>query len=45
VIARIGPEVVEALECDQTSRKFDIPYLMRIKKIFTKKAKRLAARQ
>lgn len=44
LIERIGLEKVLAVEQDNDPRKFDIEYLIRIKKIFTKKAKRLANR-
>jgi len=44
LIARRGIEVVESLEGDNTTRKFDIEYLKRIKKIFNKKSKRLLKR-
>lgn len=44
LIERIGLEKVLAVEQDNAPRKFDIEYLARIKKIFTKKAKRLANR-
>lgn len=43
LIARRGLAVVEALEADDRMRKFDIEYLIRVKKIFTKKAKRVAS--
>ncbi len=41
LIERFGLARIEAVEADNTPRKFDILYLQRIKKIFTKKAKRL----
>ncbi len=44
LIERIGLEKVLAVEQNNEPRKFDIEYLDRIKKIFTKKAKRLANR-
>lgn len=44
LIARRGIEVVEALEANNDVRKFDIPYLIRIKQIFTKKTKRMEKR-
>lgn len=44
LIERRGIEVVEALEADNTSRHFDIDYLRRIKKIFTKKRKMMLSR-
>jgi hypothetical protein len=40
LIARIGREKIEAVEADNSVRKFDIEYLKRVKRIFTKKAKR-----
>lgn len=40
LIARRGIDVVEALESDNKPRKFTIEYLIRIKKIFSKKASR-----
>lgn len=40
LIERIGLEKVLAVEHDNEPRKFDIEYLARIKRIFTKKAKR-----
>jgi hypothetical protein len=45
MIARFGFEAVEALEADQTMRKFDIAYLTRIKRIFRKKTRRAKARR
>lgn len=42
LIARRGIKVVEALESDNTIRKFDVAYLVRIRKIFTEKAKRIS---
>lgn len=44
LIERLGLEKVLAIEANNTPRKFDQTYLARIKKIFTKKAKRLASR-
>jgi hypothetical protein len=44
LIRRIGIEKVLAIEQNNEPRKFDIEYLARIKKIFTKKAKRTAKR-
>lgn len=41
LIVRIGAEKVEALNNDNSIRKFDIPYLQRIKSIFTRKARAL----
>lgn len=40
MIERIGIEKVEAIECNNETRKFDIEYLKRIKTIFTKKVNR-----
>lgn len=45
LIQRIGPEAVEALNNDNTIRSFDIPYLQRIKSIFTRKARALEKRR
>jgi hypothetical protein len=45
MIARFGIEAVEALEQNQTVRKFDIEYLTRIKRIFRKKTRRAKARR
>ncbi len=45
MIARFGLDAIEALEADQTSRKFDVVYLTRIKRIFRKKARRAKARR
>lgn len=39
LIRRIGLERVERLEADNTPRKFDIPYLQRVKSIFTRRAR------
>lgn len=39
LIQRIGIERVERLEVDNTPRKFDIPYLKRVKAIFTRRAR------
>lgn len=44
LIERIGLEKVEALNCDNTSRKFTIEYFQRIKSIFTRKARALQKR-
>lgn len=41
LIARIGLEKVEAIEANNVVRKFDIEYLVRLKRIFTKKLNRL----
>jgi hypothetical protein len=40
LIAKIGIEAVEALESDQSVRKFDVEYLKRLKRIFREKARR-----
>lgn len=45
LIGRIGPEKVEALNCDNTPRKFTIEYFQRIKSIFTRKARALKKRR
>lgn len=45
LIARIGLERVERLESDNEPRRFDIPYLKRIKSIFTRKARLLEKRR
>lgn len=45
LIERIGAEKVEALNKDNTTRRFDIPYLQRIKSIFTRKARALEKRR
>lgn len=39
LIERIGLERVECLESNNTPRKFDIPYLQRVKAIFTSRAR------
>ena len=44
LIERIGQERVERLESDNDPRRFDIPYLQRIKSIFTRKARALEKR-
>lgn len=44
LIERIGSEKIEALERDQSVKKFTIEYLVRLKSIFSKKAKRLELR-
>ena len=44
LIQRIGSEKVEALNNNNVVRKFDIPYLQRIKSIFTRKARALEKR-
>ncbi|EBG0692417.1 hypothetical protein DNW06_18660 [Salmonella enterica subsp. enterica] len=45
LIRRIGLERVERLESDNAPRRFDIPYLKRIKSIFTRKARALEKRR
>lgn len=45
LIDRIGLALVERLESDNEPRKFDIPYLQRIKSIFTRKARALEKRR
>lgn len=45
LIERIGADKVEALNNDNSNRKFDIPYLQRIKSIFTRKARALEKRR
>lgn len=45
LIGRIGPEKVEALNNNNAVRKLDIPYLQRIKTIFTRKARALEKRR
>lgn len=45
LIALIGLERVERLESDNEPRRFDIPYLKRIKSIFTRKARSLEKRR
>lgn len=45
LIERIGLDRVERLESDNEPRRFDIPYLQRIKSIFTRKARRLEKRR
>ena len=44
IIARIGLAKIEAVEADNTVRKFDVDYLQRIKRIFNKKALRAEKR-
>lgn len=44
LIERIGTEKVEAIDNNNTTAKFDIEYLSRIKAIFTRKANRLIKR-
>lgn len=45
LIDRIGADKVEALNNENSNRKFDIPYLQRIKSIFTRKARALEKRR
>ncbi|MBJ8938548.1 recombination protein NinG [Citrobacter koseri] len=45
LIERIGLERVERLEADNEPRRFDIPYLQRIKSIFTRKSRELEKRR
>ena len=45
LIERIGQERVERLESDNEPRRFDIPYLQRIKSIFNRKARALEKRR
>jgi len=45
LIDRIGLERVERLESDNEPRRFDIPYLQRIKSIFTRRARQLERRR
>ncbi|HCQ7771993.1 TPA: recombination protein NinG [Enterobacter kobei] len=45
LIERIGQERVDRLESDNEPRRFDIPYLQRIKSIFTRKARALEKRR
>ena len=45
LIDRIGLERVERLESDNEPRRFEIPYLQRIKSIFTRKARQLEKRR
>lgn len=45
LIERIGLERVERLESDNEPRRFDIPYLQRIKSIFTRKARAMEKRR
>ena len=44
LIDRIGADKVQAVERDQSVRKFSVDYLKRVKTIFTKKAKKLERR-
>lgn len=43
LIERRGLDVVEALEANNGERKFTVEYLVRLRKIFDKKAKRIAS--
>lgn len=45
LIARIGEEKVLAVEADQSVRKFTVDYLVRLKKVFSKKARRQEKRR
>ncbi|MGG5160444.1 recombination protein NinG [Citrobacter portucalensis] len=45
LVDRIGLVRVERLESDNEPRRFDIPYLQRIKSIFTRKARQLEKRR
>ena len=45
LIERIGLDRVERIESDNEPRRFDIPYLQRIKSIFTRKARQLEKRR
>lgn len=45
LIDRIGLDRVERIESDNEPRRFDIPYLQRIKSIFTRKARELEKRR
>ncbi|ANR76990.1 hypothetical protein BBB57_01180 [Kosakonia sacchari] len=45
LINRIGLERVERLEANNEPRRFDIPYLQRIKSIFTRRARQLEKRR
>ncbi|CDL58705.1 Protein NinG [Klebsiella pneumoniae] len=45
LIERIGLDRVERLEADNELRRFDIPYLQRIKSIFTRRARALEKRR
>ncbi|SXD48201.1 bacteriophage Lambda NinG protein [Klebsiella quasivariicola] len=45
LIERIGLDRVERLEADNEPRRFDIPYLQRIKSIFTRRARALEKRR
>lgn len=45
LIERIGLERVERLESDNEPRRFDIPYLKRVKSIFSRRANALSKRR
>lgn len=45
LIERIGADRVEALNNNNTARKFDIPYFQRIKSIFNRRARHLEKRR
>lgn len=45
LIERIGADRVEALNNNNTARKFDIPYFQRIKSIFTRRARQIEKRR
>lgn len=45
LVQRIGQEAVDALNNDNTIRNFDIPYLQRVKSIFTRKSRALEKRR
>ena len=44
LISRIGKEKVKDIECDQSSKRWSIEYLKRIKKVFSKKSRILEKR-
>ena len=45
MVAKFGLDAIEALEADQSVRRFDIEYLTRIKRVFRKKTRRAKARR
>ncbi|ENE9916051.1 recombination protein NinG, partial [Yersinia enterocolitica] len=45
LIERDGLDKVQEVDSNHETRKFDIPYLIRIKTIFTKKSKMLEKRR
>jgi len=45
MVAKFGLDAIEALEADQSVRRFDIEYLTRIKRVFRKKTRRSKARR